>query len=92
MKKISAKQKIEDEIVRVQEQASTLDVGSEEYLNACKAQNQLSETAGKLRKVDPNLLISGGSSVAMFILYMIFSETHIVDTRPIQFCRSLFKR
>lgn len=92
MKKISARQKIEGEIVRVQEQASTLDVGSEEYLNACKAQNQLSEAAGKLKKVDTNQLIAGGSGVAMFVLYMIFSETHIVDTRPIQFCRSLFKR
>lgn len=92
MKKISARQKLETEVIRVQEQASTLDVGSEEYLNACKAQNQLSEAAGKLKKVDANQLISGGAGVAMFILYMIFSETHIVDTRPIQFCRSLFKR
>ena len=91
MKKISARQKLETEVIRVQEEASNLDVGSEEYLNACKAQNQLSEAAGKLKKVDVNQLIAGGSGVAMFVLYMIFSETHIVDTRPIQFCRSLFK-
>ena len=91
MTKISARKELESEVIRVKEEASTLDVGSEEYLNACKAQNQLSEAAGKLKKVDINQLIAGGSGVAMFLLYMAFSDTHIVDTRPIQFCRSLFR-
>ena len=91
-KKKTTSKELEEEILRVKEEASSLDVGSEEYLNSCKAQNQLSEAAGKLKKVDANQLIAGGSGVVMFIMYMIFSETHIVDTRPIQFCKSLFKR
>ena len=92
MKINSARKELEEEVIRVKNEASGLDVGSEEYLNACKAQNQLSEAAGKLKKVDTTALISGGSSVVMLVVYMIFSDTRIIDTRPIQFCRSLFKK
>ena len=92
MSKISPRKELENEIIRVKEDASTLDVGSEEYLNACKAQNQLSEAAGKLKKVDINALIPGVASVGMFVIYMMFSDTHITDTRGIQFCKNLFKR
>ena len=88
----NARKELELEIVRVREEAEHLEIGSEEYLNAAKAQNQLSEAAGKLRKVDPTTLITGGTSVVMFLLYMVFADTHIGDTRPIQFAKSLFKR
>lgn len=91
-KMVNARKELEQEVIRVKGEAATLDVGSEEYLNACKAQNQLSEAAGKLKKVDTTTLITGGSSIVMFLLYMVFSDTHIVDTRPIQFAKSIFKR
>ena len=90
--KKSTEKELHEEVVRVKENLADLEIGSEEYLNACKAENQLCEAAGKLRKVDVNVLIQGGISVGMFILYMCFNETHITDTRPIQFAKSIFKR
>ena len=86
------KKNLEYDIVRVQEMARDYDVGSEEYLNACKATNQLAEAAQKCKRVDWNTLIPGISSVGMFVIYMIFSDTHITDTRGIQFVKGLFKR
>lgn len=67
-------------------------VGSEEYLNACKATNQLAEASQKCRRLDINQLIPGVASVGMFVIYMIFNEKHITDTRGIQFVKGLFKR
>jgi len=92
MRKVTTKKELENEISRISDVSMGLPVGSEEYLNACKAQNQLSEAVGKLRTVDVNQLIPGIASVGMFILYMAFSDTHIMDTRGIQFCKSLFRR
>lgn len=89
---INPRKELENEVVRVRADLADLDVGSEEYLNACKAENQLAEAAGKLKKVDLNQLIPGVASVGMFVIYMIFSETHITDTRGIQFIKGLFKR
>ena len=88
----SPKRELEKEVVRVKKDLGELKIGSEEYLNACKAENQLAEAAGKLRKVDCNTLITGGAGIVMFLLYMWFSEHHISDTRGIQFVKSLFKR
>ena len=89
---INPRKELENEVIRVKEDLANLEVGSEEYLNACKAENQLAEAAGKLKKVDINQLIPGVASVGMFVIYMIFSDTHITDTRGIQFVRGLFKR
>lgn len=89
---VNPRKELENEIVRVKEDIAELDVGSEEYLNACKSQNQLAEAAGKLKKVDFNQLIPGCASIGMFVIYMIFSDTHITDTRGIQFIKGLFKR
>ncbi len=86
------KKAIDEEIIRMREDLTELEVGSEEHLNACKALNQLSEAAGKSKKVDWNALIPGACSIVMFLLYMGFSETHITDTRAIQFAKGLFKR
>lgn len=88
----SPKKELEDEVIRIKGDLGNLEVGSEEYLNACKAENQLAEAAGKLRKVDLNTLITGGVSITMFVIYMMFSETHITDTRGFQFVKGLFKR
>lgn len=83
---------LEYEVIRVKEMAQDYDVGSDEYLNACKATNQLAEAAQKCKRVDLNVLIPGVSSVGMFVIYMIFSDTHITDTRGIQFIKGLFKK
>ena len=91
MKKTIRKE-IEDQIKVVRDASMGYDVGSEEFLNACKAENQLAEASGKLKIVNADTMITGGVSVGMFLLYMIFSDTHIVDTRPIQFAKSVFKK
>lgn len=88
----SPRKELEKEIVRIKYDMLDYSVGSEEYLNACKSVKELSESTMKLRKVDINALIPGVASVGMFVIYMIFSDTHIMDTRAIQFCKSLFKR
>ena len=89
---LNVKKNLETEIVSLQEQMSTMAVGSEEYLNASKAANQLAEASQKTRKVDVTQLITGATSITMFIVYMIFSETHITDTRGYQWAKGLFKR
>lgn len=91
MKK-TIKKEIEEQIKVVRDASMGYDVGSEEFLNACKAENQLAEAAQKTKIVSADTMIAGGTSVGMFLLYMIFSDTHIVDTRPIQFAKSLFKK
>ena len=91
MKK-TVRKEIEDQIKVVRDASMGYPVGSEEFLNACKAENQLAEASGKLKIVNADTMITGGVSVGMFLLYMIFSDTHIVDTRPIQFAKSVFKK
>ena len=89
---VNPRKEMEQEVLRIQGEASTLDVGSEEFLNAMKAANQAAEAATKMKKVDANVLIPAGSSVVMLIVYYLMTETRIMDTRPIQFVKSLFKR
>ena len=89
---LNPKKNLEYEIVRTRELMMDYDVGSEEYLNACKASNQLAEAAQKCKRVDLNQLIPGIASVGMFVIYMVFNEKHITDTRGIQFIKGLFKR
>ena len=92
MKKPSIRQNLLNEIDRLRDEAELLEVGSEEYLNNTKAQNQLAECAKKLERVDLNTLIPAIGSICMFIIYMIFSDTHIMDTRGIQFIKGLFRK
>ena len=86
------KKDLEHQMVTVVEAAESYDVGSEEYLNAAKAANQLAEAAQKCKRVDINQLIPGVASIGMFVIYMIFNEKNITDTRGIQFVKGLFKR
>lgn len=81
-----------DSLIKQNEVLNGLPSGSEEQLNACKAFNQTVEAYKKLDSVDINALIPGCVSIAMFILYMAFSDTHIMDTRPMVFCKGLFKK
>lgn len=86
------KKEFEKEAVSVIEKAEQYDVGSDEYLNACKASNQLAEAAQKCKRVDLNQFIPGVASIGMFVIYMIFNEKNITDTRGIQFVKGLFKK
>jgi len=85
------KREMYDTLLDQNEALGTLTPGSEDHLNACKALNQVTEAYGRLNKIDPNLLIDGAISIGMFVLYMAFSDTHIMDTRPVQFCKNFFK-
>ena len=89
---INPRKEMEQEVLRIRENAEVYDVGSEEFLNAMKASNQAAEAATKMKKVDANVLIPGISSVAMLGVYVVLTETRILDTRPIQFVKSLFRR
>lgn len=86
------RKELEKHVVEVAEAAESYEIGSEEYLNACKATNQLAEAAQKCKKVDVNQLIPGVASITMFVIYMIFNEKNITDTRGIQFVKGLFKK
>lgn len=88
----SLKKELKETILSQNEALSELPVGSEEQLNACKALNQLTEADGRLNRVDWNALIPAAGSILMFLVYMGFSDTHITDTRGIQFCKSLFRK
>ena len=90
--KQNARKELEKEVVDLRFNMSGMEPGSEEYLNAAKATNQLAEASQKLKKFDVNQLVTGGVSILMFILYMGFSEHHITDTRAIQWAKGLFKR
>lgn len=89
---INPKKNIDNEIVSLTSEMSQMEVGSEEYLNACKSANQLAEAAQKSKKLDTNQMVTGGISIGMFIMYMIFSENHITDTRAYQFAKGIFRR
>ena len=83
---------LEKHMVEVVNAAEGYEIGSEEYLNACKATNQLAEAAQKCKRVDLNQMIPGIASIGMFVIYMIFNEKNITDTRGIQFVKGLFKK
>ena len=92
MKILNPKKELEEEIVVVRGNMENMDPGSEEYLNAAKAINQLAEASQKTKKIDVNQMITGGVSIVMFLLYMGFSENHITDTRAYNWAKGLFKR
>ncbi len=69
-----------------------LEIGSEEYLNAAKANNQQAEAAQKLKAVDPMQIVNLAVSLACVVITIAASEAHILDTRPVTFIRGLFRR
>lgn len=77
---ISAKKELKKEVIRCRNDIGELEVGSEEYLDACRAERELSSAIKDLSEID-KALIAGGGSIALFLLYMWFSENHITDTR-----------
>ena len=89
---LNPRKELETQLIETMDSIEKYPVGSEEYLNACKASNQLAEASQKLKRIDINQLIPGVASVGMFVIYMIFNEKNITDTRGIQFIKGLFKR
>lgn len=89
---ISPRKTIEKHMVEVVNAAEEYEIGSDEYLNACRATNQLAEAAQKCKRVDFNQFIPGVASIGMFVIYMIFNEKNITDTRGIQFVKGLFRK
>ena len=87
-----ARKKVLDELSQNVEGMQNLEVGSEEYLNATKAANQLAESQQKLKAVDWLQVANLGVSSLLVVVTIVASETHILDTRPVSFVRSLFKR
>ena len=83
---------IAKEMIRLNDEMAKLKVGSEEYLNAAKAQMQLADATGKAKKVDINALIPGVSWVIMFIIYTAYADEHIVDSRGMNFVKNMFRR
>lgn len=73
------------------EELSELKVGSEEYLNATKASNQLAETQQKLKTVDWMGIANMVTSTILVVVTLAVSEHSIIDTRPVQFIRSVFR-
>ena len=86
------RKELERHMIEVVNAADGYEIGSDEYLNACRATNQLAEASQKCKRVDLNQLIPGIGGITMFVIYMIFNETHITDTRGIQFVKGLFRR
>ena len=91
-KEPNARKELEREVVDLRFNMGGMEPGSEEYLNAAKATNQLAEASQKLKKLDVNQLVTGAVSILMFIMYMGFSENHITDTRAIQWAKGIFRR
>ena len=89
---VNTRKELEKEIVSLRGDMNDMEPGSEEYLNAAKAANQLAEASQKTKKFDVNQLITGGISIGMFLLYMAFSENHITDTRAYNWAKSLFRK
>lgn len=92
MKNESARKKVLNEAKECIEGMKQLEIGSEEYLNATKASNQLAETAQKLKAMDPTQIASLCVSTLLVVVTIAASENHILDTRPVQFVLGLFKR
>lgn len=85
---------LERELLRVSEEAQLMpDIGSEEYLNACKAQNQLAEAIGKVKnKVDANVIVTTIATSVSFVVMLAFNDNHITDTKAFTFVKGLFRR
>lgn len=90
--KENVRRKVLDELSANVDNMKELEIGSEEYLNAAKANNQQAEAAQKLKSVDWMQIVSIGSSIFCTVMTIVASQTSIIDTRPVTFVRSLFKK
>lgn len=84
---------MEKELSRSVRCMADLEVGSEEYLNASKANTQQAEAINKHRLViSPDMKLYAGLTTGIFIAGLIFSERHIMDTRLVQFSTGLLQK
>ena len=91
-KKVSARQKVLDELSMNVDNMQKLDIGSEEYLNAAKATNQQAEAAQKLKSVDVMQIANLAVSTFLVVVTIAASENHIMDSRPVTWVRGLFRK
>lgn len=89
--KQSARKKVLEELEANVDNMQQLEIGSEEYLNAAKANNQQAEAAQKL-KVDVLGIVNVVVSTALVVVTIVASQNSILDTRPVQFVKGLFRR
>ena len=93
MNKNKVKKVMLNEMNRVNEEAKNIEVGSQEYLNAAKAQREYAEGIAKLKwDLDPNTILSVGTTLSMLYVTMIYSETRILDTRLANTIKTWFLR
>ena len=88
---MSEVKEIRKEIIRLSEEVKTLDVGSEEYLNAAKAASQLAESVDKLKPIDWVQLAKDGVGVLLFALLLIFNLDKVIDSKPVNLFRNFFR-
>lgn len=90
---MKVKKLMEKELARSTKEMAELEVGSEEYLNATRANAQQAEAISKYRLViSPDMIVYSTLTVGVFAAGLIFSERHIMDTRLIQFSTGLLQK
>ena len=85
------REELRNEMLRVDSEMKELEVGSEQHLNAAKAQVQLAQARRESKVVEWNNLIPAFSGVAMYVIMMAFQQEHILDTRLIQNMMNLWR-
>ena len=93
----SVKKEVDKEIVRAKIDAMDLKVGSEEYANACKSINSLSDASLKLSSEKTNwagIIVPAGCSILGVTVMAIAEYTHVVDglLRKVSSVKSLFRK
>ena len=90
---MKVKRLMEKELARSTKEMAELEVGSEEYLNATRANAQQAEAINKYRLViSPDMILYSTLTASVFVAGLIFSERHIMDTRLVQFSTGLFQK
>lgn len=90
---MKVKKLMEKELARATKEMAELEVGSEKYLNATRANAQQAEAISKYRLViSPDMIMYSTLTAGVFVAGLIFSERHIMDTRLVQFSTGLFQK
>lgn len=90
-KKNKVKDALDQEHLRVIEEMSCMEVGSEEYLNAAKANKTISETKNEERssKIKMEVILPILLQAGVGTLVCVMSTTHIFDEKPWRAAKSI---
>lgn len=74
---------ISDEELRINAEMSTMNPGSEEYLNAARAMKTLAETKTeeKKSKISVKVIVEGGIKILAGLGLIFLSSSHILDDK-----------